>query len=122
MLKSSPLFKALLKECAVCTVNSKKSRDGRITEKRAHQLEVNLSITRSHPSLSQQEATTIESVLHMEMRTKHGNAQVPGVKSVEIYATKHLQEILDPLIEREKQTTAQLQDLKAEMVHQRRTH
>lgn len=58
----------------------------------------------------------------MEMRTKHGNAQVPGVKSVEIYATKHLQEILDPLIEREKQTTAQLQDLKAEMVHQRRTH
>ena len=31
--------------------------------------------------------------LHMDLRVKHGNAHVPGVKSTEIYATKHLQEI-----------------------------
>ena len=46
------------------------------------------------------------------MRAKYGYAYVNGVKRAEIYATQHLQEILDLLSEREQQTIAQLKALK----------
>ena len=67
-------------------------------------------------------AQAIESVLHIEMRAKYGNAYVNGVTSTEIYATKHVQEILDLLSGREQQTIAQLQALKLSFQQEYQRH
>ena len=92
---------------------------GRMSRLKYYKKELTLLIVEKIEAIriyhSKGKAIAIEQSLHVERRDKYGHVHAPGLKSTEIYATKHLKEILDLLREREQQTISQLPDEKKDL-------